>query len=178
MSKRTLFICFFCDVRLKIHTIGEKMKKIFVAMLLSALLLTWFGPLPSALALDRSGDEFNILLGTPLTHPSGEAFHLAHGWLLNLAIDRPAGQFDFRLELDGAPVEENIVERSGSRDGYLFVKVYNFPEGLAAGTHTFTGYWYGPCRSLVEQGSYPGPCANPNEQVLAQVLDLTVEFLP
>jgi hypothetical protein len=157
---------------------GEKMKKIFVAILLASLLLTWYGPATSAFAKDRTGDEFNILLGTPLAHQSGEPFHFAHGWLLEPSTHSPAGLFDFYLELDGVIQTEDFIERSGSGGNLLFFKVFNFPDGLPAGTYTFTGYWVGPCRSLVDQGFYPGPCAAPNEQVLAYAFDLTVEFYP
>ena len=54
--------------------------------------------------------------------------------------------------------------------------VFNFPEGMDPGPHTFTGHWVWPCRWLVENGHIPGPCPTPNEKTEFLTIEHIVTF--
>ena len=132
----------------------------------------------------RAGDRINVLLGTPTTFPADRPFHVAHGWTLNPdSTDHDAiGRYGFRLEVDGRPVGADFVERAAVGDQLTRLWVHNVPSGLPAGTHSFTGYWLGPCQRLVESGytPYPDPtCERPTEVKIANgPLTRWVEFTP
>ena len=56
--------------------------------------------------------------------------------------------------------------------------LYNFENGMPAGTYTFTGYWWAPCEWAVELGLWFDACPTPNAQVPALIIDHTVTFTP
>lgn len=134
----------------------------------------------------RTGQRINVLLGTPTTFPANQPFHVAHGWISSLPREhedshfQAIGKFAFRLEVDGQTVEPDFVDRWVSEDILHRQWVHNFPNGLSAGTHTFSGYFTGPCEGLVSVGYNPGPCPKQNEVILAggAPVTLTVEFTP
>jgi hypothetical protein len=152
------------------------MKKFIPWIVLLALLMA---VVPVAAKHARTGDQINILFDPPATYPAGEAFHLAHGWILTKA-EKPFGAYTFQLELDGVVVESDFVERSttGGPGGPSFYRlwVFNFPAGLS-GTHTFTGHWMARCQVLVDQGVITGPCADPNAFVDHYSDSITVDFI-
>ena len=153
------------------------MKKSFIVLLLVLFVVSVFAPGSVALADSphlRLGDRFNLFSATPTEYLANQPFHFAHGTF----DDRAMGRFDFILEVDGVEVEPSYVERTGSPEGVLFLRVFNFPDGLPAGTYSFTGHWLGQCKLMVEQGVYAGPCQNSGEQVIVATETLTVEFLP
>jgi hypothetical protein len=161
------------------------MKKITVFLTLLALLMAAI-PL-AAQAVERVGEPINLLIGEPTGLAAGEAFHIAHGWSTEDTEPAcppppaPIGSFDFHLEVDGVLREADGIEQTvGGSDGCLeftLVWVHNFPDGLAAGTHTFTGRWFAPCQFAVDRGLYPGPCPSPVTKVEVETIDLTVNFV-
>lgn len=154
-----------------------------VACLVTALLAA-AGVAPAGAQLHEPiGDRINIFSGTPASFPRGTPFHIRHGWLVDSdGIDDDAiGRFRFRLEVDGVSRREDFVQRSvipgdeSGPDRHSLIWVHNFPEGMI-GTHTFTGYWQGPCQSLVEAGLAPGPCSKPSALTESSPGPRTVTF--
>lgn len=124
------------------------------------------------------GDQINVLFGTPTTFAANTPFHIEHGWLLDTDEVKGAGLYSFELLLDGDMVPVSFKDVTVSAEGGVAMArtvVFNFPEGLSD-THTFTGVWLAPCKFAVENGSYPGPCDLPSEQVPSFELSLTVVF--
>jgi hypothetical protein len=131
---------------------------------------------PAAAAPTPTGEPINILAGTPATFPEDTAFHVEHGWGL-VRGDHPAGKFDFRLEIDG--VDQGAGALLRYRDGIYNnrTRLFNYPDGFAEGEeHTFTGYWYAPCKWALDNEFYDGECPKKNAPVLAQEWSHTVAF--
>jgi hypothetical protein len=159
------------------------MKKAVVILL---VLILFVGITPAAAAQKvRIGEEINVLAQTPTEFPAGEPFHIDHGWLWRLGVDPTIGigLFNFELEVDGNPIDEDFVEHAVVKgdpifgDTLTFSWVYNFPEGMT-GTHTFTGHWLCPCEVAVEYGYIEGPCTQPAEVIEVITKTLTVTFIP
>jgi len=143
---------------------------------MAAVLILAMGVMaPAAAGPTPTGDPINILAGTPTTFPEGTAFHVEHGWGLQRG-DRPAGKFDFRLEIDG--VDQGAGSLLRYRDGIFNnrTRLFNYPDGLDEGTYVFTGKWYAPCGWAVDAGWYQEECPKKNSPVLAQEESLTVTF--
>ena len=93
------------------------------------------------------------MYGIPTEYPAGEPFFIMHGNGNTPSIDLPvaAGHMGFALQVDGVYVEPDWVSRSASsaREGegnaVFSIMAFNFPQGLPAGVHTFTGHWYVGC---------------------------------
>ena len=159
------------------------MKRSLVGVVALAALLVFTLP-SAAVPRERTGERINVLLGTPTTFPANQPFHVAHGWILlphNEDSPQTIGKYAFGLEVDGQTVEPDYVDRwVKESDHTLRQWVYNFPDGLSAGTHTFSGYFTGPCEGLVIAGYFTGPCPKQNEVLLAggAPVTLTVQFTP
>ena len=91
---------------------------------------------------DPIGTRVNLLAGDQAV--SGP-FHVFHGSYTLLPNELPAfGKTDFTLEIDG--VEQNGRFVNYVVDGALIHgHLYNFPDGLPAGTYNFKGTWVAPC---------------------------------
>lgn len=108
-----------------------------------------------------------------LTFSAGSPFYIQHGWCWepgNTAI----GRWDFRINIDGVPVEggKRIILASGCGENGQFgsvTHIYNFPMGLSAGAHTFEGFWISTC------GNTPG-CEHPNEPIIGLYSNITITF--
>jgi hypothetical protein len=154
------------------------MKKTLVSMLLMLALLAFTIPA----AADQKvtvGAQINISKNTPVTLQAGNPFYIAHGWRFDLS-DKGVGLFDFKLEVDGVYQNVDYVDHSvikGDPNSKAVSWVFNFPNGLNPGLHTFVGHWIGPCQSMVSIGYYPGPCPKPMEQV-ERSTSITVDFVP
>jgi len=112
-----------------------------------------------------------------MSYPMDTPFHISHGWV-QLSDDGAIGVFDFKLDVDGIPREEDYKDfsvESGEPDILTRIWVFNFPDGMA-GEHTFTGHWFAPCQYAVDWLDYPGPCKKPNEKVETYTATLTVSF--
>ncbi len=116
-----------------------------------------------------------------ITFDAGKAFHIRHGWCWNTGTDQAVGVRDFRLSIDGVPVEDGLRFTQPSPDqtsgcGNLgfgsITRIYNFPDGLPAGTYTFEGFWYISC----QYGPNPSECTDPNAPVLAIYSNVPITF--
>lgn len=146
-------------------------KKILILGLIAVLLMA----VPaSAKSKEPVGVQINLLTGSPTSVPAGDAFHLSHGWSVLIPDEGPVGAYNFRLEVDGVPVEADFALRESSRGRPTTVTVrwvFNFPAGMT-GTHTFTGHWDGPCQVYFD----PATCPAPNATVEVFTNSLTVTF--
>lgn len=163
------------------------MQRILAAAL--AIVAALVFALPTAAgSRDRIGPRINVLRGTPTTYPAGAPFRIEHGWSSCLAASDllANGRLGFDLDVDGVEREPSFVDVSRLRkedtglacDVLNRSTVYNFPNGLPAGSHTFRGHWIGPCKPLVGDDQYDAICANPAEVIEAgfSPVSLTVEF--
>jgi len=157
------------------------MKKLVLVLIL-VLVLVVVLPVSAARPVPV-GDPINVLVGTPLDYPADTAFHIKHGWMFGPGDEvtgYPLGKFDFQLEVDDVMQEDDFLLRENDRStrpiSRTLLWVHNFPDGMTAGAYTFTGTWLAPCRYAVDQGWYPGPCAQPNAMVVYDTKTLTVTF--
>lgn len=164
------------------------LRRLLLSVVALAALLVFAFP-AAAVPKVPIGPRIDVFLGTPTTFPANQPFHVRHSWFSMLPpTDEPGlnhfqaiGKYGFRLELDGETVEPDYIHRFVSDvDVLTQTWVHNFPNGLSAGTHTFRGFFTGPCQRLVDVGYIPGPCAQQNEIMLAggAPVTLTVEFTP
>jgi hypothetical protein len=147
-----------------------------------AILVTLATPVladPRYLECDGASEcRINILQGWPNNYPAGEPFFIIHS-ALEYPLDLPpaVGNMGFALELDGRYVKPDwryheAIPLDHDPDPVVIISgsAFNFPQGLPAGRHTFTGHWYWMCLK-----SDPG-CKNPSERVDGIVETLTVTF--
>jgi hypothetical protein len=106
-------------------------------------------------------------------YPQDTPFHKQHGWI-NIGVPHKpsiSGGYRFELELDGALLKPDYkifgYDPKTETDSILYG--FNFPEGLT-GTHTFTGYYYAPCKDYFED------CKNPARSVVVIVRTQTITF--
>lgn len=161
------------------------MKRLFVVLVpvVAAAVLA----LPAA-AGQESGSRLVLFPTAPATFTADEPFYVMHGWgFIPPGVEGTApwlapaeGKLDFTLTVDGQVVEPDFLKVWRGEDEILWrMPVYNFPTGLPAGVHTFTGTWLGPCESMVSSGFYSGLCTNLTEVVVAVApLARTIEFTP
>lgn len=154
------------------------MKKIIV-FLTFAVLFTLTIP---ALAANQTPTGEWIWLGpdgATLHFDEYEAFHIRHGWYARLIPGEEKPDMDkfakagFALELDGAFLEEDYVDREirfeeGETLFYEYT-YFNFPDGMT-GTHTFTGHWHIACKYIQDE------CENPNEILDYMTRTVTIIF--
>ena len=159
-------------------------KSIFViTILVLAVLLFLASPaMADRKAVVCNGDpacRINILEATPTTYQAGAPFFIRHGSYINAPNQAPigAGHLGFSLEVDGAYVEPDFVDHfpttpQGGEGNYIYVLMYyNFPQGLSAGSHAFTGHWYFRCWPKGEG------CEQPMKEEYWPPETLTVEFV-
>jgi len=158
----------------------ENMKKtaLFVTVLLIIALVAYTTPV--AAVRDAPIGERIRVRNASIEFPAGAPFYFQHGWI-QPSTDDAIGVFSFALDVDGMPKQvtfKMFYAESGDPDLLTRLWVYNFPEGMAAGTHTFTGHWYAPCQYAVNSLGYPGSCNTPNDKVETTTRTLTVTFVP
>ena len=150
-------------------------KWIFLVVLVAALLIV----LPTqAKGNDPTGERLSLIL-PPANFPAGEPFHVVHGWYLAPSDENPIGLWSFELYVDDVLLKPdfNTTAVVWYEPTILLVgPLFNFPEGMDAGVHTFTGHWYAPCSVVVDYGWYPGPCSTPNAKIETDTTSVTVEF--
>ena len=94
----------------------------------------------------RSGTPIS-LFDPPASFPAGVPFHIAHGFGAEGASDTSISNMDahgFELFVDGAQI---FALREATLVGDRWVQlqwVFDFPEGLDVGAHTFRGVWIAP----------------------------------
>lgn len=126
----------------------------------------------AATALARpgfAGDQINILAGNPTTYAADAPFHVLHGWGMKDPAEKGAyvAGYGFQLEVDGLWMGRGhvIVQRNNETKSLTRRYLYEFPDGLSAGDHTFVGHWYMPCQEAVDTGQWTGECAHKNTPV-------------
>ena len=120
----------------------------------------------------------------PATFPAGEPFHIPHGWGVVPDEFAPVGHWTFELELDGVLLKPTFHWISafpaqpsmGWPTWVVRTPVFNFPDGMEAGSYTFTGHNIAPCEQAVKYGFYTGTCSTRNEKVVTLTRTLTVTF--
>jgi hypothetical protein len=153
------------------------MKKMLVFLVIISLLLA---TAPAA-AKQKGlvGERIDIYSGTPTVYAADTPFHIYHTWWAWSPIDTPIGLYDFQLELDGVFIEEDFVARFVDSSelplSHYLNWVFNFPNGLPEGTHTFTGHWFSSCKVLIKYG-FPVECSTPSEYFETQTISLEVTF--
>lgn len=155
---------------------GDMVSRRVSVVVLLALLLVVAGSVPAV--ADRPapvGDQFNLMFGVPALYQADTPFHDTHGFTFGRG-ERGAGLYNFELWMDGEylPADFTWIDNSNvrGRDGYIGKQwVFNFPDGLAAGTYEFTGVWSMQCKAAVALDVYAGPCDSPGEMV--PVLEIT-----
>jgi hypothetical protein len=123
------------------------------------------------------GPAFSLLSGQPTTFAAGAPFHIANCWVVQSTSDA-VGKFRIALDVDGTPQAEDFKlfsVTSGDPDLHFRCWVWNFPDGMSTGSHTFVEHWFVPCYAAASLG-YTGPCSNPNALVEVTTLSLTVVF--
>ena len=143
------------------------MKKKVIFLLILAVLLLIAVP-ASAKSKEPIGEQINLLTGGVPTYTAGQPFHIAHGWAFDPPDERPGPNYSFTLEINGIIANESYR----SREKLTWLWVYNFPDGMSAGTHTFTGTWFEPCHVSSED------CEKRNEPVVAKLIEIEVVFTP
>jgi hypothetical protein len=153
------------------------MKRLVITFL-SMLALAVVALPAAATSKEPLGPAFSLLTGHPTTFAAATPFHIANCW--NIASTSDAiGKFSISLDVDATPRAEDFTEfsvRSGDPDILNRCWVWNFPDGVSTGTHTFVEHWFAPCYVAVSQFGYPGACSNPNAVVEALTRSLTVNF--
>ena len=119
------------------------------------------------------GDRID-LFSPPVTFFANTAFHIRHGFT-STPTTEDVGKFSFALDLDGTRLTEDFVLKTPVSDpvpdSLQRHWVFNFPDGLTVGIHTFTGHFFAPC------SAGPGPCDNPQEVIETGTLTRTVTFI-
>ena len=142
------------------------MRRTMTLLVTLAMLATMLAAPSAGAAPPRDlGGRISLLTQTPTVYPADEAFHILHG------LGEP-GRSEFLLEVDGFLQGRGQPYPGTKDDPAQGVYLYNFPEGLSEGYHTFEGIWYGPCKYG------PGPCDKSNQYTEIHNETLTVRFLP
>ena len=153
-------------------------RRLTIVLSVVLLLLTMVAAVPASAAEAPVGTRVNIVAGTPTTLDADTPFYILHGWGVQPNLVQAIGATDFRLDVDGVDQGRGSLQNTGVGVAGAVVKLhlYNFHDGLPAGTYTFTGHWFLPCGPAVAQGLFPGPCDLPNEKVEVFTIPLTVTF--
>jgi hypothetical protein len=128
------------------------MKKIIISAVLIMTLLAFVSP-AAAGPNTRVGERITLFQEPPLnTFIAGQPFHIAHGFGTFLGNFKQEGFQPpfmigislFTLEVDGVYVNASYIEHY--IDTYRYTMwVFNFPNGMTAGSHTFKGHWFTAC---------------------------------
>src|SRR6266508_4911714 len=131
-----------------------KKQSLVITILVLVALLATVTPV-AADAREPVGTKISLFFGS-LEFPAGAPFYIQHGFVQS-AEDGAIGVFDFQLDVDGIPVQEDFrtfSAVSGEPGTVLRLWLYNFPEDMT-GVHTFTGHWIAPCQYAVDEVGYP-----------------------
>ena len=142
-----------------------------------AMLMTVTAPAATAAPPTPVGPQLS-LFAPPATFPADTPFHVIHGWGIGPLPMTSPGHFSFELDLDGVPQASNLVNTGVGLTGGPLVRLFltNYPDGLPAGDHVFTGRFLAPCDTAVAVFGFPGPCPQPNAEVVVLTLTIPVTF--
>jgi hypothetical protein len=147
------------------------MKKTIVFLVLIALLASAVPVL--AEGQEVVGERINLMVTGNQRYPANQPFHIKHGIIFTPSLDKykyaeALGQWDFKLDVDGQPVQPDYVDHFAygnspdvdpeEQHWVGFLTVYNFPEGMT-GTHIFTAHWIWPCFAVYGEEACPDKMA-------------------
>jgi hypothetical protein len=102
-------------------------------------------PSPANGMSDREG-RLGIFPGgaTPTMYPAGTPFWVGYGFAAEPEGDGPLDEAEtrFELDVDGVPVSMLTDVQSEAGVSVRKTDIAEFPSGLPAGWHDFTGRWY------------------------------------
>jgi hypothetical protein len=161
---------------------GEQaMKRLSIA--LAAIFVVALIALPGAgmaQQVTTTGPAFNIFTGHPTDYAAGASFHFLLGWdRIPPETTDAIGKFSWSLDVDGVQRGPDFhVYGPSPLDPATLARawVWNFPNGLPAGVHTFVARGFTPCYFAVASLGYAGTCSNPNDVVEAAMFSMTVTF--
>ena len=155
------------------------MKK--TSLIITILLIFAFStPVSAAREAPVVGTQVSIFNSGIQTFQAGVPFYISHGWCWDVGKSQAIGLWDFKVSIDGKPVEDGIryiqpanqTTGCGQLDYGVVIRIYNFPEGMPVGTYIFEGFWYIPC----QYGPDPSGCTNPNAPVLGLYSNVAITF--
>jgi hypothetical protein len=98
--------------------------------------------------MGRSDARIGIFPGgaTPSVFPAGEPFWIGYGFASERSYVTGSSELGpdtrFELDVDGTRVDMRTIVSKGGRAPMRKTDVAEFPSGLSAGWHDFTGRWY------------------------------------
>jgi hypothetical protein len=122
---------------------GEAMQRALQVASVAGLLMVMSALLPAAASATppTTGTQVSVFAGVDVEIPAGEPFFVRHGWAEEYRPMSTLHSFGFDLYVDG-------MQRHGPReivveDGVWVDQrwIFNFRQGLPAGTYTFYGEW-------------------------------------
>ena len=141
------------------------------------MMMTLIAPAASAAPPVPVGPQLS-LFAPPATFAADTPFHVIHGWGIGPIPMTSPGQFSFELDLDGVPQDSKLVTTGAGATGGTLVRLFltNYPDGLPAGDHVFTGRFIAPCDTAVALFGFPGPCPQPNAPTVVLTVSALVTF--
>jgi hypothetical protein len=135
------------------------LKKIMMLSAITAVLALTVALPASANSIPTTGNKLSIL-NPPTTYPANTPFYVLHGvaCFTNSNVDQctRAGTY-FVLYVDGVQQpSQRYINEGVTEDGIPYLQggnLTNFPDGLPAGTYTFTGVFYVAGSFLVERSA-------------------------
>jgi hypothetical protein len=164
--------------RLTMKTSKKVLSSIVLVLAILGIIATPVLADPRSLECNGASEcRINVLQGVPNNYPAGAPFFIIHSAGEFPPNPPAAGNMGFALELDGVYVTPNWSEHSAVPLDHnpdvviiLSTSAFNFPQGLPAGRHTFTGHWYWMCLNSDPE------CKNPSVRIDRIVETLTVTF--
>ncbi|HEX7621276.1 MAG TPA: hypothetical protein VF359_08765, partial [Anaerolineales bacterium] len=99
-----------------------------------------------------------------------------HGWYGLTPGTQAIGIVDFQMEINGSSARPGVrYDASNKQAGcekFCVGTQYDFPNGLPAGTYTFTGNWIVPC----QYGDNPSECSTPNQAIIISTVTTIITF--
>jgi hypothetical protein len=96
-----------------------------------------------------TGTQIGLLFQPPATFPANTPFYIEHGFSTTPPFSPPDGTIGsgmdagthFDLSVDGV-AQTGTVDIDNQPGVWLKRNLYNFPDGLPAGSHTFVGVFF------------------------------------
>ena len=153
-------------------------RRLFVMLVVAALLITVLAPGTAVAAEEPVGDQIHLVAGEPTTFPADTPFHVIHGFTLFPDESPAIGNWGFRLDIDGVSQGRGSLLNFGPGSEFPMARLwlYNYENGLPQGVHELTGHFYLPCSYAVDFGLFSGSCDQPNKPVEVFTFPLTVTF--